>query len=159
MSKLFNNSLQRIQNVLSDYKITSEIVTFSDSTRTAQNAADAIGCLLGQIVKSLVFHTIGTKQPLLILVSGSNRVNEEKIEKVINDKIVKADADFTRSITGFAIGGVPPFAHNQYIKTFIDEDLLQYSELWAAAGTPHTVFCISPSELIKITNGTIISVK
>ena len=94
-----------------------------------------------------------------MLTSGSNRVNEKTIEAIINENIKKADADFTKTVTGFAIGGVPPIGHVQKIKTFIDEDLLQYKTIWAAAGTPHTVFCLPSSELQRITEGIIVRVK
>ena len=93
------------------------------------------------------------------MTSGINRVDEKIIEKLVGEKIKKADAEFTRNVTGFAIGGVPPIGHVQKMITFIDEDLLQYNTVWAAAGTPHTVFSLSPEELIRITSGTIANVK
>lgn len=107
--------------------------------------------------KSLIFKTQSNK-PILILASGVNRVNEKIIEAELQEKISKADADFTRHVTGFAIGGVPPVAHLTPIKTFIDKDLLQYKELWAAAGTPHAVFCLTPDELQKLTEGAVIAI-
>ncbi len=96
---------------------------------------------------------------MLVLTSGSNRVNEKKISQIVHEDIEKGDADFTRAVTGFAIGGVPPIGHKEIIETFIDEDLFQYKEIWAAAGTPYASFCIDPSSLKKITNGKVISVK
>jgi prolyl-tRNA editing enzyme YbaK/EbsC (Cys-tRNA(Pro) deacylase) len=114
---------------------------------------------VAQIVKSLLFHSVNTNQPILILASGINRVNEKLIEKLISEKIVKADADFTREITGFAIGGVPPVGHKQKIdQIFIDEDLLKFEKLWAAAGTPNAVFSLCSSDLGNLTGGRIVTI-
>lgn len=153
------SSVQKVQAALAAYGIDSKIVEFSASTRTAQEAANEIGCTVAEIVKSLIFCTQETHEPILVLTSGINRVNEKMIEQCIGEKIQKADADFVRNVTGFAIGGVPPFAHAQKIKTLIDKDLLQYKQVWAAAGTPHTVFCLLPSELVTATGGTVIAVQ
>jgi prolyl-tRNA editing enzyme YbaK/EbsC (Cys-tRNA(Pro) deacylase) len=152
---IINKNVERVQNKLMDYGITTKIVEFSASTRTAQEAADAIGCTIAQIVKSLIFCTQQTNQPILVLTSGVNRVNEKIIEQLVGEKIKKADADFVRTVTGFAIGGVPPVGHAQKIMTFIDEGLLQYDQVWAAAGTPHTVFCLNSSDLVRIADGTV----
>ena len=157
--KIINKGTEKVQEQLNSYGITTKIIEFSESTRTAQDAADAIGCSIAQIVKSLIFCTQQTHKPILVLTSGVNRVNEKIIEQLVGEKIKKADADFTRTVTGFAIGGVPPIAHAQKITTFIDKALLQYQQVWAAAGTPHTVFCLNPSDLVRITDGTIISVQ
>ena len=153
------SSVQKVQAALAAYGIDSKIVEFSASTRTAQQAADEIGCNIAEIVKSLIFCTQETHQPILVLTSGINRVNEKMIEQCIGEKIKKADADFVRNVTGFAIGGVPPFAHAQKIKTLIDKDLLQYERVWAAAGTPFTVFSLSSSDLARITGGTIVRIQ
>jgi prolyl-tRNA editing enzyme YbaK/EbsC (Cys-tRNA(Pro) deacylase) len=120
------------------------------STRTAEDAARAVGCQVGQIVKSLVFQGKQSHQALLVATSGANRVNEKKIAGLISEPLSKADADFVRDKTGFAIGGVPPVAHAQPIRIFIDEDLLQYDEIWAAAGTPRALFKLTPQDLQKI---------
>jgi prolyl-tRNA editing enzyme YbaK/EbsC (Cys-tRNA(Pro) deacylase) len=154
-NEIINKGAERIQNELINYGITTKFIEFSASTRTAQEAADAIGCNIAQIIKSLVFCTDKTNQPILILASGINRVNEKIIEQLIGKKIKKANADFVKMVTGFAIGGVPPLGHAQKITTFIDKDLLQYDQVWAAAGTPHTVFCLNSSNLVRITDGTI----
>ena len=153
-----SKSVQKVQNILKEYGIDTKIVQFPESTRTAQEAADAIGCDIAHIVKSLIFCTEKTDQPILVLTSGINRVNEKIIEAAVGEKIKKADADFTRNVTGFAIGGVAPIGHVQKIKTFIDEDLLQYKTVWAAAGTPHTVFSLTSSDLSRITDGMVIKV-
>lgn len=157
MSEL-SDSAQRVQDVLAAHGITAQVVELPDSTRTAQEAAGAIGCDVAQIVKSLVFKTREEERPVLILTSGSNRVNEKKVGRAIDDHIVKADADFVREHTGFAIGGVPPVGHIEPPITIIDEDLLQYGEIWAAAGTPFAVFRLTPDELLEIAPGQVLAV-
>ena len=120
---------------------------------------DIGGCEVGQIAKSLVFKGATTRQAVLVITSGSNRVDEKRLSERIGEPVLKADADFVRQQTGFSIGGVPPVGHTQPIAVFIDEDLLTYSEIWAAAGTPQAVFRLTPQELQKITNGRVIRVK
>ncbi|PKO08798.1 MAG: hypothetical protein CVU40_13430 [Chloroflexi bacterium HGW-Chloroflexi-2] len=150
--KLSKNA-EKIQAALAAFGLDLEVVEFPESTRTAQEAADAIGCSVEQIVKSLVFQRIPSRQPLMIAASGGNRVNEKRIKELLGEKIVRADAEFVKEVTGYPIGGVPPLAHTQPIETFIDEDLLKYEEIWAAAGTPNAVFRLSPQELALITRG------
>lgn len=152
-------SAQVVQDVLVKSGVPYKVVQLSDSTRTAQEAADTIGCHITQIVKSLVFRTKLTHKPILVLASGLNRVNEKVIEKHFGEKIEKADAAFTKEITGFAIGGISPIGHKQKLDTLIDEDLLQYTELWAAAGTPNAVFNLKPTDLKNLTGGKIIKIK
>ena len=108
---------------------------------------------MGQIVKSLIFKGKKTQQPILVATSGANRVNEKKIATLISEPLAKSDADFVREKTGFAIGGIPPVGHVQQIRIFIDEDLLQYNEIWAAAGTPFAVFQLNPADLGPLTAG------
>jgi Cys-tRNA(Pro) deacylase len=156
---MLQKSAKSVQEALSSQGVDLEVKEFPASTRTADDAAKAIGCQVGQIVKSLVFCTKQSKQGILLLVSGANRVNEKNIAKEIGEEIVKADADFVRDKTGFAIGGIPPVGHKELMPTYIDEDLMQYEELWAAAGTPHAVFRIGPQQLCSLTQGTIISIK
>ncbi|HSX20133.1 MAG TPA: YbaK/EbsC family protein [Gammaproteobacteria bacterium] len=152
-------SAQSVQNALDARNIRCEVKELSASTRTAQDAAAAIGCEVSQIVKSLIFKTKTTHKPVLILASGTNRVNEKSIESVINEKITKADADFTRDVTGFAIGGIPPVGHKTTIDLiFIDQDLLNFSNVWAAAGTPNAVFNINVTDLVEMTGGKVIMV-
>ena len=154
-----NPSAQKIQNILrglgSDYKV----IEFTESTRTAQEAADRVGCQLGQIVKSLVFKGRSSNKGILVLTSGLNRVDENKISQYAGESIGRADPEFVRTVTGFSIGGVPPVGHVQPLKTYIDEDLLQYTDVWAAAGTPNAVFQMPSSDLERITNGKIMRVK
>lgn len=156
---MLQKSAQSVQDALSAQGVDLQVREFPASTRTAEDAAKAIGCQVGQIIKSLIFCTKQTKKAILVLVSGANRVNEKAIAKEIGEEIVKADADFVREKTGFAIGGIPPIGHKEKIDTYIDQDLMQYEELWAAAGTPHAVFRLESSLLELLTNGKIISVK
>ncbi len=154
-----SRSANCVQNALSQKGLAFAVIELPSSTRTANEAAATIGCEIGQIIKSLLFCTQKTEKPVLILASGANRVNEKTIEKHLGEKIVKADADYTREVTGFAIGGVPPVGHKHPIQhVFIDKDLLDHETLWAAAGTCHAVFSLPSTELSKVTSGTIISI-
>lgn len=157
-NKLLGKSAQIVQEFLSKKGIQFKVIELPERTGTAQEAAIAIGCQVAQIIKSLIFKTIETNSPILVLVSGSNRVNEKLIELEVGEKIIKPDADFVRQVTGFAIGGVPPIGHKQPIRTLIDKDLLKFNELWAAAGTPNAVFSLSSADLQELTNGKIVSV-
>jgi prolyl-tRNA editing enzyme YbaK/EbsC (Cys-tRNA(Pro) deacylase) len=126
---------------------------FDERTATAADAAAAIGTTVGRIVKSLVF--MAGEQPILVLASGPNRVDVEKVARIVGQPITRANADQVRQLTGFAIGGVPPLGHLQPLATYVDRDLLQYDEVWAAAGTPNAVFCIQPRDLVRITEGAV----
>lgn len=154
-----SKSAKSVQIALAEKGFQLTVIELAASTRTAQDAANTIGCEVAQIVKSLIFKTKETNKPILILASGINRVNEKAIESHINEKLIKADAEFTRETTGFAIGGIPPIGHKQKIETFIDEDLLQFNELWAAAGTPNAVFRLLSTHIVELTNGKIIAIK
>ena len=159
MSKEPGTSVKKVQYTLKSLGFSDEIVIFPDSTRTAVEAAQAVGCSLGQIVKSLVFKGAQSHKPVLALVSGANRVNEKQLSSLIGEEIAKADADFVRQHTGFAVGGVPPVGHVERLATFIDEDLMQYDNIWAAAGSPHTVFRLTPGDLQVLTGGEVVTVK
>ncbi len=135
------------------------IVIMPATTRTAEEAAAACSCTVGQIVKSLVFRGETTGRPLLLLVSGANRVNEAAVAEPIGEAIARADADFARAATGFAIGGISPFGHATPLTPYIDADLMQYETVWAAAGTPNAVFAANPAALRLATGGVVISVK
>jgi prolyl-tRNA editing enzyme YbaK/EbsC (Cys-tRNA(Pro) deacylase) len=154
-----NPSAQKIQNFLHELGSNYKVIEFTESTRTAQEAADRVGCQLGQIVKSLIFKGQSSNKCILVLTSGSNRVDEKKLSQSMGEPIGRADADFVRRMTGFAIGGVPPVGHAQPLETYIDEDLLQYGEVWAAAGTPNAVFQLPSADLVKITGGKVVQVK
>lgn len=148
-----SSSAKKVQRALEALGMQLNVLELPDSTRTAVDAAEAIGCQVGQIVKSLVFKTLETQRPILVAASGPNRVDVEKIGALVGEPIGKADADFVRQHTGFAIGGVPPVGHDEPLQTFIDQDLLEYDQIWAAAGTPHAVFRLSPEELVSMTGG------
>lgn len=156
---MLSSSAQRVQDALNAIGIKIQVVELPASTRTSAEAAEAVGCQVGQIAKSLIFKTQISERPVLVIASGVNRVSEARLAALIGEPIAKADADFVREHTGFAIGGVPPIGHLKRIQTFIDEDLLGYQEIWAAAGTPHAVFRLTPQELITLTGGQVTMVK
>jgi prolyl-tRNA editing enzyme YbaK/EbsC (Cys-tRNA(Pro) deacylase) len=135
------------------------IIEFQESTRTSGEAAERVGCQIGQIVKSLIFRGQVSGKPVLVLTSGANRVDESRLSHYAGESIGRADADFVRSATGFAIGGVPPVGFAQPLETYLDEDLLQYGKIWAAAGTPNAVFELTPAALEKATGGKVVKVK
>jgi prolyl-tRNA editing enzyme YbaK/EbsC (Cys-tRNA(Pro) deacylase) len=158
MDRNLSASAQKVQDALTRLGFPMQVVELPASTRTAVEAAQAVGCSVGQIVKSLIFKGRESGRPLLLLVSGSNRVDMEKAAAAIGEALDKADADFVRQHSGFAIGGVPPVGHAEALDTLIDVDLLQYSEVWAAAGTPNAVFRISPGDLVRVTGGRVVSI-
>lgn len=159
MTERLPSSAQKVQEALTSLGLPCQVVELPASTRTAQEAAQAIGCTVGQIVKSLVFRGARTGKPILVLASGVNRVNEKSAGEWAGEPIGKADADFVRRHTGFVIGGVPPVGHPAAIETYIDEDLLQYDEIWAAAGTPYSVFRLTPKDLGKMGQGVVVRIK
>ena len=152
-------SAQKIQDLLNSMGYHLTVIEHTESTRTAQEAADRAGCELGQIVKSMIFKGKSTDKPILVLTSGTNRVDEKRISEYAGEAISRPDADFVRAVTGFAIGGVPPIGHIQKMETYIDEDFIQYQTIWAAAGTPNAIFELPTDVLQKITNGKIVRVK
>jgi prolyl-tRNA editing enzyme YbaK/EbsC (Cys-tRNA(Pro) deacylase) len=153
-----SQSALKVQQALNAIGMQLEVVELPDSTRTSLEAAQAIGCQVGQIAKSIIFRALASQRPIMVIASGPNRVNEKVIETIIGEAIGKADADFVRQRTGFVIGGVPPVGHTEQIVTFIDMDLMQYPEIWAAAGTPHAVFCLTPADLVRMTAGKLVQV-
>ena len=152
-------SAQKIQNLLDSLGYNYTVIEHAKSTRTAQEAAQRAGCELGQIVKSLIFKGKESGNPILVLTSGANRVDEKRIREYAGEAIGRADADFVRAVTGFAIGGVPPVGHIQNMDTYIDEDFLGYETVWAAAGTPNAIFELKTSDLQKMTGGKVVRVK
>jgi Cys-tRNA(Pro) deacylase len=149
---------QRVVDAASMLGLDLELQEFPEGTRTAEDAARAIGCEVGQIVKSLVFIVDGS--PVMALVSGANRLDETRLADAVGGtSVTRADADAVRAATGFPIGGVPPFAHTTPLRTIVDEDLLRYDEVWAAAGTPRDVFPIAPSDLVTATDGSVAALR
>ena len=133
-------SVLRVRAALDAAGVATEIVALTDAARTAQAAADALGCAVGQIANSLVFRLEQSGQPLLVMASGANRVDTARLGTLAGDRAGKADAGFVRAATGFAIGGVAPVGHPERLRTFVDRSLLRFDEIWAAGGHPHTVF-------------------
>ncbi len=148
-------SAKRVQDVLAGYRLTCRVVELPALTRSAPEAAEAMGCDIAQIAKSMVFRGAETDEPLLVIASGANRVSVEKLAGLAGETILKADADFVRERTGFAIGGVAPVGHTNPLRTWIDRDLLNYEAVWAAAGTPRALFSIRSKELVEVTGGVV----
>jgi len=158
MPNRLNTSVRKVEKALKAHGLECKVMTMKETTRSAQDAANSLSCQVEQIVKSLVFMTKKTKKPILVLASGANRVNPKKIRNFLSEPIRMAAPDFVRSKTGFVVGGIPPLGHSSSLETFIDEDLLKYPEIWAAAGSSNTMFKLSPDDLQKITQGRVISV-
>jgi len=158
MPQELSTSAQKVQDALTAQGIACHVVELPASTRTAREAAQAVGCQVGQIVKSLVFRGQRTDRPILVAASGANRVNERRLGDLVSEPVEMADAEFVRQHTGFAIGGVPPVGLAERLETFVDVDLLQHAEIWAAAGTPHAVFRIAPADLVEVTGGQVVSI-
>src|SRR5262245_4126292 len=159
MTEELSRSARKIQDVLAALGTDFEVIELPSATRTAVEAAAAIGCSVEQIAKSILFWTVKDKKPVMVIASGVNRVNEARIADCVGEPIEKADAAYVRQRTGFVIGGVPPIGHAEPIYTIIDEDLLKLGELWAAAGTPHSVFKLSATDLLEMTAGVLKSIK
>ena len=146
-----SGSVGRVRQVLKAHGTAAKIVSFDQNTRTAAEAATAVGCEIGQIAKSLVFQTRQTARPVLVIARGNARVNEQKVADVLGEKICQADANFVRKKTGFAIGGVAPVGHISDVVTFIDGGLGYFDKIWVAAGAPNTVFETTLDELVRMT--------
>ena len=149
-------SARKVQEALRALGISSTVREMPASTRTAKDAAEAIGCTVGQIAKSLVFRCTNSGKPILIIASGTNRVNERTMAGVVGEPIERATPEFVRDVTGYAIGGIPPVGHDQQLPIWMDKALLAFERIWAAAGTPESVFDIRPDELAIITKATVI---
>ena len=147
---------QRVQDAADALALGVTVRVLDEVTRTAEEAAAACGCTVGQIVKSLIFRGKDTGHPILLLVSGVNRVNEKAMATRLGEAIVRPDAAFVRQATGFAIGGIPPFGHVSRLVPRLDADLLQYETVWAAAGTPNAIFAVSPARLRDATDAVVL---
>ena len=152
-------SARRVQEALDALGMPGRVIEMDRTTRSASDAAAAVGCSVGQIVKSLVFKAAASGRAVLALTSGANRVDEACLARALGEPTAKADADFVRRVSGFAIGGVPPIGHAEPMVVFVDEDLLAHETIWAAAGTPQAVFRLTPQELTAITGGTVVRLK
>jgi prolyl-tRNA editing enzyme YbaK/EbsC (Cys-tRNA(Pro) deacylase) len=147
-----------VQDALRSLGLPGDVRELDASTRTAPEAAAAVGCELGAIVKSLVFRGRTSGDPVLVLVSGDNRADEARVQAEVGEPIARADADWVRTVTGYAIGGIPPVGHPAPVRTVVDEDLLRFDEVWAAAGTPRAVFPVAPRALLDAAGGTLAAV-
>ncbi|QXO16157.1 YbaK/EbsC family protein [Vibrio ostreae] len=154
MSLELKASSQRVQDFLSQHGQQFVVKQMPASTRTAAEAAEAVGCAIGQIAKSLIFKDKQTGDPVLIVASGANMVCTKKVEQATGIKLGKADADFVREKVGYAIGGVPPVAHHAKVTTILDPSLQCYEAIWAAAGTPNSLFELHSKDLELLTQGT-----
>ena len=154
-----NASVQRVREALTAAGGGHTVVALQQPARTAAEAAQAVGCRVDQIAKSLVFRATRSQRAVLVVASGANRVDELKIAGLLAEPIARADADFVRARTGYAIGGVAPIAHAEPLTILIDEDLMQWPEIWAAAGHPNTVFKLTPADLVRMTGGRVACVK
>lgn len=153
MSQPSKSSARKVQDYLNERGFSFAVRELPASTRTAAEAAEAIGCSVPQIAKSLIFRDEVSGRAVLIIASGGNRVSTDKVEAATGLKLGKADGRFVREKTGFAIGGVPPVAHATPVITLLDPDLKQYETIWAAAGTPNAVFALKPTDLDPLTHG------
>lgn len=145
-------SIARVQEALRAAGLSNEVRELPDSTRSSAEAASALGCSVAQIAKSVVFRS-GSGRPVLVVASGANRVDERKVEALLGDRLLRADADYVRERTGFAIGGVAPIAHATPPHVFLDEELFAFDRVYAAAGTPFAIFALTPAELEALTGG------
>jgi len=153
-----SGSVERVRNALAAAGVPGVVQELTVSTRSAQEAADAVGCDVAQIVKSLVLKGAQSGRLLLVLTSGSNRVCVGRIAELAGEQVVMADAQTVRAQTGFAIGGVPPLGHLEQLTAFIDRDLMGHAMIWAAAGAPNALFPLSPPDLLRITGGSVADV-
>jgi prolyl-tRNA editing enzyme YbaK/EbsC (Cys-tRNA(Pro) deacylase) len=144
-------SARRVRDALVALGLPADIHPMADSTRTAPEAAAAVGCEVGAIVKSLVMRGAASGEPVLALVSGANRADLELLARAVGEAIERPDAQYVREVTGYSIGGIPPVGHPAPVRTVLDQDLLRYETVWAAAGNPHAVFPIAPDALASAT--------
>ncbi|NLJ77880.1 MAG: YbaK/EbsC family protein [Tissierellia bacterium] len=158
MGKLSKNA-QEVQDLLVSKGYENEVVELPGSCHTAKEAAKALGCKVEQIAKSIVFRLKESDNALMVIASGPNRINERHVGNIIGEKLLKADAEFVKDRTGYSIGGVSPVVQKSGIKILIDEDLLQYSEIWGAAGHPKAVFKMDFDELLELTDGEVMDIK
>jgi prolyl-tRNA editing enzyme YbaK/EbsC (Cys-tRNA(Pro) deacylase) len=159
MSDMLSSSARRVQDALHTLGFDHRVIELPQSTRSAAEAARAVGCGVEQIAKSLVFRGAETGSPVLVIASGANRVSEAALAALLGEKVDMPGADFVRQRTGYVIGGVPPIGHAEALRTIIDEDLLVYGEIWAAAGHPRAVFRLCPSELVSMTAGQVARIR
>jgi prolyl-tRNA editing enzyme YbaK/EbsC (Cys-tRNA(Pro) deacylase) len=157
-AKPLSPSAQRVQEALAAAGVAAIITEYDVPARTSVEAAKVLCCEVAQIAKSLVFRA-ASGRPVLVIASGVNRVDETKVAAQIGEAIGKADADFVRDASGYAIGGIPPLGHARPLTTLIDRDLLRYGIVYAAGGTPHAMFPITPADLVRVAGGNVADVR
>ena len=158
MSALDSPSVERVRIALAQSGIRSEIIELPGAARTARAAAEFLGCDIAQIANSLVFRAQASDAALLVMSSGARKVDVAKLAAIVGEPIGKADAEFVRARTGFAIGGVAPVGHVSELRRYVERSLAAHRELWAAGGHPHTVFRLSYEELLRVAGGVEIDV-
>lgn len=151
-------SVDEVQKWLTRHGFVNQVKLLTDSAGTAKEAAKVLNCKIEQIAKSLIFKT-ESNRPILVVAGGENMINLEKLTEIVGEKVEKATADFVKETTGFSIGGVPPMAYKQKVEAFVDKDLTEHGEIWAAAGDPKAVFKLTPDDLVKITCGKVVEIK
>ncbi len=147
-------SAQRVQAALEAAGVGARVIELTVAARTSQQAADALGIDVGQIAKSLIFRAARSGRAVLVIAAGDRRVDETKVTAALGEAIDRATPDFVREHSSFAIGGVAPLAHAKPMVTFVDASLRRFEVVWAAGGTPHTVFPIAPADLLRVSGGT-----
>lgn len=153
-----SDAAQRVQDALAARGFANRVLELEVPVKTAQAAADAVGCTVGQIVKSLVFRGVTSGRGVLVVASGANRIDTAKLAALLGEEVAMGDPKFVRATTGFAIGGIPPVGHAQPLDVVIDEHLLRLGSLWAAAGHPNSLFPLAPEELVRMTGGRVADV-
>jgi prolyl-tRNA editing enzyme YbaK/EbsC (Cys-tRNA(Pro) deacylase) len=154
-----SGSAQRVQDAIAARGFDYRVFELEVPVRTAADAAKAVGCEVGQIAKSLIFRGGESGKSVLVITSGMNRVNEARVAGHLGEALARAEPDFVKRVTGYAIGGIPPLGHAESSATFIDEDLLTFERIWAAAGHPNALFELRPGDLVAMTGGTVTGVK
>ena len=153
-----SRSARRVADALAERGIRTEVRELPESTHSARDAAKALGCEVGQIVKSLVFHDVERDRPVLVLALGPDRVDEARLAEIVGGEVARASAAFVKERTGFAIGGVPPVGHAEPLRTLVDRAVLGHATVWAAAGTPRAVFEARPDALVEASGAEVVSV-
>jgi len=154
-----SDSAKRVQDAIAARGFDYQVFELEVPVRTAADAAHAVGCDVGQIAKSLIFRGGESNKSVLVITSGMNRVNEARVAGYLGEPLLRAEPDFVRRVTGYSVGGIPPLGHAETSETFIDEDLLTFEKIWAAAGHPNALFELSPRDLAPMTGGKVTAVK
>lgn len=149
---------RKVEKFLADHGVVGVVRVLADSTRTAEEAASALGCSPAQIIKSIIFRAKVSDRPVLVLTCGDRRVNEKKVAALIGEKIGRADAQFVQARTGFAVGGVPPFAHNEQPIVVVDSSVQRFDRVWGSAGSAHSMVEINTKALIRLVDGPVADV-